>query len=718
MKFSYISNNCLAQVLYFAESREYDSPFIGSIFLNDYQYVKLCKNYDYYISLTPIFGEPKNDSVWSKQNNGSWYKHPEITPGYPVMFLDDIEIHWIHEHEVSTLLEKYYRRIARYKYHNIRPIFMLSISDLCNNHTEEEYLTLVTEFTSIKNSIYLTKYSKDLCINSNIFLIKDWINTSNKRNSSHIYEFHSICNREKYFKEIIRNKLANNDLKYSIIMPLKINDLSSFKTFTELSLPLYNKFLETEYLDTFIIICPFEDIEHISKYTNKYPNIPFKFLNEQDILDININTVNGWYKQQVIKLKISSIITTKHYLVLDSDIYLNQQFRYKDLFHEGKLKYSYEPWQELNNKYYSTNSNWWKSSLTIIDYPIEKIYEDKKLMGVTPQVFITTEVQELIKYLEITHGKDWQKTICDMKFTEFTLYWLFLLKNNNTNLYVTDGYPLWNHDLNHNILYYHTEEEQKLIVKNSVTQNISYFSVIQSYLKVNIDLMKQIIFKIIKPCYDAIFLISSTVTPTTLKFFSVEERFLQTIETVKSAKQKFPNSFCLLIEGSNLSDSHKKEFEKYFDYILELGNDPTVISYVKMLNIGHGEQKLLEKGIDYLENNVLPYHTTNYIFKLGARYILSNNFDINNYGKDKYNFYEEFDNGKSLEVYTTGLYSIPIDKLSEFKSILQNVHNHLSINTDMIERYFYNHIPKENVNVLKILGLEGRLNYNGHFFSK
>ena len=105
-------------------------------------------------------------------------------------------------------------------------------------------------------------------------MIKDWINTSNKRNSSHIYEFHSICNREKYFKEIIRNKLANNDLKYSIIMPLKINDLSSCKTFTELSLPLYNKFLETEYLDTFIIICPFEDIEHISKYTNKYPNIP------------------------------------------------------------------------------------------------------------------------------------------------------------------------------------------------------------------------------------------------------------------------------------------------------------------------------------------------------------------------------------------------------------------------------------------------------------
>jgi uncharacterized protein (DUF1919 family) len=89
MKFSYVSNNCLAQALYFSESRKYDSPFIGSIFLNDYQYVKMCQNYEYYISLEPVFSQPKSDSIWAKQNNGVWYKHIEISPGYPVMYLDD-----------------------------------------------------------------------------------------------------------------------------------------------------------------------------------------------------------------------------------------------------------------------------------------------------------------------------------------------------------------------------------------------------------------------------------------------------------------------------------------------------------------------------------------------------------------------------------------------------------------------------------------------------
>jgi hypothetical protein len=508
-------------------------------------------------------------------------------------------------------------------------------------------------------------------------------------------------------------------LKYSIILPLKINETNSFKIFTDISLPLYNKFLETEYLDSFFIICPVQDIKILSNYTDKYPHIPFKFIKEDYIIHKNIRGINGWLKQQIIKLSIAPIITTEYYLIVDSDMYLNQKLCYEDLFQDRKLKYSYEPYQELNNKYYSTNSEWWKNSLKIINYPLNKLTEDKYLMGVTPQIFITDKVKELIKYLTLSYGENWQKIICDMKFSEYTLYWLFMLKNNYTHFYTIDGYPLWNHDLERNILYYHTEEEQKIIVNKSVLENKSYFSVIQSYLPVNVDLMKFEIFKILKPSYDAIFLISSCLTPTTLKFFSVEERFLQTLDTIKSTKKKFPNSFCLLIEGSILSSEHKNKLSQYYDYILEFGNDELISPYIKAKNIGHGEQKLLEKGIEYLQNYIIPYYSTEYIFKLGARYILSDKFDINIYDKTKYNFYEEFDNyGKSIGVYTTGLYSVPIYKLDEFKIILQNVHNCLSIDTDMIEKYFYDHIPKDSVNILKRLGLEGRLNYNGYFFSK
>jgi uncharacterized protein (DUF1919 family) len=206
MIFSYISNNCLAQELYFAESREYDSPFIGSLFVNDMQFVKLCLNYDYYINIEPIFGLPKEDSIWAVQNKGVWYNHPEIIPPYPVMFIDDIEIHWIHEIDINILLDKYRRRINRYKEKKIIPFFILCVSDLCNDHNQIEYKNMLIEFTSIKNSIYLTKYEKDLEIKKdNIFLIKEWINMTEERGVNHIYKFHNISNRSIYVKDIIKN---------------------------------------------------------------------------------------------------------------------------------------------------------------------------------------------------------------------------------------------------------------------------------------------------------------------------------------------------------------------------------------------------------------------------------------------------------------------------------------------------------------------------------
>jgi uncharacterized protein (DUF1919 family) len=696
-KYSFITNNCLGSTIYSKLNKQYDNPFMGSYFQDDKQYLKFCKNFVYYISLKPVFSSPK---LPIDTNN------PEVpADSFPVMFLDDIEIHWIHERDYNECLNKYNRRLHRLK--NKIPFFIWGDSLLHRYHLDCERIELINEFNTIKNSIYFNKDNienwKYKSFNDRV-VNNGWAQPLKWLDSSFI------------FKLLID---FFNSQKYSIIMPLKINETNSFKIFTEIGLPLYDKFLETEYLESFFIICPVQDIKILSKYTDRYPHIPFKFIKEDYIIHKNISDINGWLKQQIIKIAIASIITTKHYLIVDSDMYLNKKLCYEDLFQNGKVKYTFEPYQELNNKYYSTNSNWWRSSCNILDYPINDLYEDKYLMSVTPQIFITDKVKELIKYLILSYGENWQKIICDMNFSEYTLYWLFMLKKNYTHLYTLEGYPLWNHDLERNILYYHTEEEQKIIANKSVLENKSYFSVIQSYLPVNVDLMKFEIFKILKPSYDSIFLVSSTVTPTQLKFFSVEERFLQTLDTIKSIKKKFPNSLCILIEGSVLSSEHKNELIKNFDFVLEFGNDKEVLPYTRnIINIGHGEQKLLEKGTEFIQQHILSWCTSKFIFKLGARYTLSDKFDILNYDKNKYNFYEEFDNNKSLEVYTTGLYSIPVDRLNEFKLILRNVHNHLSIDTDMIEKYFYDHIPKQHVNILKILGLEGRLNYNGYFFSK
>ena len=327
--------------------------------------------------------------------------------------------------------------------------------------------------------------------------------------------------------------------KFSIIMPLKINDLNSFKIFSEISLPLYGKFLNSNDIDYFYIICPLTDITTLTKYTRLYPHIPFKFINENLLLNNNISDVEGWYKQQLIKLSISLILETEYYLVVDSDMYLNQPFGYEDLFYDGKIKYAFEPWQELNNQEYSTNSNWWKQSCDVLRFDVRHLRNKKFLMGVTPQLLITDKVKELIDHLIYLYGREWQQTLCQMKFTEYTLYWIYLIIDENTNLYTTKGYPLWIHDLERNILRHDTEENMKDIIKKSKK---SYFSVIQSYLQINIDPIKNVIYNEIGISYTALFLVASMTSPNRSQSFVRNERRQQITDTLNSIKDKIPKT--------------------------------------------------------------------------------------------------------------------------------------------------------------------------------
>jgi hypothetical protein len=222
-----------------------------------------------------------------------------------------------------------------------------------------------------------------------------------------------------------------------------------------------------------------------------------------------------------------------------------------------------------------------------------------------------------------------------------------------------------------------------------------------------------------KTQYKCIFLVSSMITPTIQKFFTPEERFQQTIKTAESIRKYCENSYCILIEGSVLNKEKCDILQSYFDIILNYGNTPDIIPFVSNINVGCGEQKLLEKGIEYIEEYLFDKIETEYIIKLGGRYELNNNFDINKFDKNKYNFYEEFDNnGNSLNVYTTGLYSIPVYDISFFKNKLKEAADFLYNNHNMIEKFFFDNINKDKVRKHNILGLSGRLNYNGHFFEK
>lgn len=151
--YTFISNNCQSASLYSLLNRKYDNPFIASYFQDDFQYLKFCKYYNRYINTEPRFGEAKLPFNKNYKNEGLTYEH------ILNMFLDDIEITWIHEpNGANILLDKYIRR--RQRGLNKTPFFIWGDSLLHQRHTEENRKKLIEEFKKIPNSIYIHKESR------------------------------------------------------------------------------------------------------------------------------------------------------------------------------------------------------------------------------------------------------------------------------------------------------------------------------------------------------------------------------------------------------------------------------------------------------------------------------------------------------------------------------------------------------------------------------
>ena len=94
-----ISNSCLgfglSDNIY---TGEYNNPFVATLIPDDENYLKLCSNLKYYMSCEPTCDYiPSNTTEYSKQTNSIWYNNPEVNIPYPIIHLEDIEIHCIHE---------------------------------------------------------------------------------------------------------------------------------------------------------------------------------------------------------------------------------------------------------------------------------------------------------------------------------------------------------------------------------------------------------------------------------------------------------------------------------------------------------------------------------------------------------------------------------------------------------------------------------------------
>ena len=94
-----------------------------------------------------------------------------------------------------------------------------------------------------------------------------------------------------------------------------------------------------------------------------------------------------------------------------------------------------------------------------------------------------------------------------------------------------------------------------------------------------------------------IFIITSSVKPN-IGAFTDDQRFQQTIQTLRSVREKVPDAIIVLSDVSvrPLSDLEKTSLAEKSDFYLDMGQEPMV-------------RMLTEKGMKSQAENVMMFHT-------------------------------------------------------------------------------------------------------------
>jgi len=252
--------------------------------------------------------------------------------------------------------------------------------------------------------------------------------------------------------------------------------------------------------------------------------------------------------------------------------------------------------------------------------------------------------------------------------------------------------------------------------------------------------------------YKFLFLVGSALNHFQEKHFSVyttEQRFYQTLDTIKSIKEKVPDAYILLYEGSEnpIDVKYQTILEEQVDLYLECGSDlimkgvyenlhhnPTKFIYGKSML----ECRCLQVSLNHiLENNL--FNDTTRVFKMTGRYTLNDEFDIedyksnflsNKYVMKYYNYEKRFEKRDNLyaNIYgckgsmMTGLWSFDRFLFNDIRKVLEECFVYMEQAIQFtsgidIEHSFYHFIERDKILNVPVLGLNLNKGMNGDVYS-
>lgn len=137
-----------------------------------------------------------------------------------------------------------------------------------------------------------------------------------------------------------------------------------------------------------------------------------------------------------------------------------------------------------------------------------------------------------------------------------------------------------------------------------------------------------------------LFIVTSALNPR-MGVISRENRLQQTIDGLKSLREKCPDAIVLLVEGSpdKVEQEKIKELSDYVDMVADFSGDKDIAQFASVGRKSEAENVLMLKTMMLLKNEpglMKLKQSVSRIYKLSGRTIINDGFDIidhNHFGK-------------------------------------------------------------------------------------
>lgn len=223
------------------------------------------------------------------------------------------------------------------------------------------------------------------------------------------------------------------------------------------------------------------------------------------------------------------------------------------------------------------------------------------------------------------------------------------------------------------------------------------------------------------------FIITSALN-TRFGVYSATDRFVQTVQTVRSIKQRVPDPYIILVEmaGEPITPEQKQQLQAHVNLIVDYSTNKTVQEIYKNPNwdVVKSTTEMLCFGATLLAT-ADKLKDVDRIFKLSGRYELNNNFNLADHNNDKIIFAQrkqsqfppQVTNGQT-EQFMSRLWSFPRTELAYIIAtypVMSTYMKHVVKNSGYIdiEHLLCKFIDPNKIIEVPVIGVKGHIGPNG-----